>query len=96
MPELHMRVSDEALASIRTSLATINGHDDGMAKVSLLDIAREAIGLYRWTLEQMAQGQAVGAANADGVLLRQVETRSTQRNRRIFTPESGDADARLG
>jgi hypothetical protein len=79
VPDLHLRVSDEAIAATRNSLRKINGPSDKEFDIGLVEISREAIGLYRWVLERMADGYAICTTDVDGTLIQQIDTPSTQR-----------------
>ena len=80
MPDLHLRVSDDTVATIRKNLGRINGlSSQNEFDIGLSEIGREAIGLYRWVLERMAEGYAVCTTEVDGTLIQQIDTPSTQR-----------------
>ena len=53
MAELHLLVPDSYIAEVRSFLRTISGHE---ADVSVSDIGREALGVYRWYLERDRRG----------------------------------------
>ena len=57
MPDVRLQISDELLNSIQ---------EKTKSNIKATDIARDAITLYNWAVEERAKGRVVLSSNADG------------------------------
>jgi len=74
MPDLHLRVPQAIVDEINDNLRKVTG---GKETLLIDEIGKEALGLYKWAVAQMAIGNAVGAADKTGDLIVQIGTKST-------------------
>lgn len=77
MAEVHLRLDDDFVNAINQGLKTIRGratkHRADKA-LTATEIAREALSVYRWVIEQTAADRAVVAADKDRQLISQFAT----------------------
>lgn len=74
MPQIRLDVSDSLIESINKAIREINGRRGQEASLSPNDIAREALAVYKWAVEQVRDGYAVVAVNSDRDPVVQIET----------------------
>lgn len=65
MPEIRLEVPQSIIDSINEKLRQINGRSPSDKALSANDVAREALAVYKWAVEQTNQGYAVVSANAN-------------------------------
>ena len=74
MPEIRLQVDESIIKSINDKLKSINSGTGGGATLSANDIAREALSVYKWAVEQTDAGRAVVATDKDLSQLVQIAT----------------------
>jgi hypothetical protein len=57
MPDVRLQIPDEVVTSIQ---------EKTKSNIKATDIAKDAITLYNWAVEERAKGRVVLSANADG------------------------------
>ena len=57
MPDVRLQIPDDVVKSIQEKIGS---------NVKATDIARDAITLYNWAVEERAKGRVVLSSNADG------------------------------
>lgn len=62
MPELRLQVPQSVIDSINAKLRNINGPD--ARTLSVNDIGRDALAVYKWAVDQTDNGLAVVAADS--------------------------------
>jgi hypothetical protein len=65
MPEIRLDVPQAIIDSINDKLRRINGRSESDKGLTANDVAREALAVYKWAVEQTDEGYAVVSANAN-------------------------------
>ena len=72
MPQIRLEMPQHVLDSIHESIRGANGRAGSPPSAN--DIAREALAVYKWAIEQVRDGYAVVSMNARGELVEQIAT----------------------
>jgi hypothetical protein len=74
MPEIRLEVPQSVIDAINDNLRQINGRSSTDKPLSANDVAREALAVYKWAVEQTNEGYAVVSANANRAPVVQIAT----------------------
>lgn len=74
MPMLRLSVPNAVIDGINHDLAVVRGDEAPRRPLSANDIGREALGVYKWFVEQVRVGKAVGAIDPDVTHFVQIAT----------------------
>lgn len=73
MPGIHLDVSKNFIDEINYKIRVINNRHPNATVLSANEIANEALGLYKWALDQVYEGYAIVSTNKEHQLILQVE-----------------------
>lgn len=74
MKQINLDVPDNVIEEINYKLRAINNRDLNANTLSSNDIAREALAVYKWIVDQMYEGYAVVSADKNRELISQIST----------------------
>lgn len=74
MPEIRLEVPQSIIDSINEDLREINGRSSSEKPLTANDVAREALAVYKWAVEQTKGGYAVVSANSQRSPVVQIAT----------------------
>lgn len=74
MKEITLDVPNYLIEELNYKIRVINARNAGEEVLSANDIAREALAVYKWAIDNIYEGYAIVAADSDKNLITQIAT----------------------